>query len=268
MTGKTEPNTPVRILGVLAVMTFLISATPRPDDEQIAAVEQIDGSAAAVQNAQFRQLAVNAPIFLHDVVSTGSASRLKFKMTDGTEFTLGSKTNFVVEEYILRPDENSIVTKLLGGSIRALTGEITKSRNAEFRMETAAGIIGVRGTEFISYRDGPVSRVIMLGGKGVTMENGAGRAEITKPCQAIEVASENGAPVNKGAIKAALVKKAISATFTAADFSKVSRNDFASLRQDLSDKKVYFRSRPPVGETGPSTKKVTKERPLFSYCAN
>jgi ferric-dicitrate binding protein FerR (iron transport regulator) len=182
---------------LLLVAPFLGGATAAVDDEVVGKVTEIMGSAVALQDALPRVLKVDAPIHLGDVLSTGRGSRLHIKMVDDAEFSLGERSQFVVQEYFLKPDgkEGNAVIRLMEGASRATTGKIASLDNQPFVLKTEVATIGVRGTEFWGGLLDGVHQYALLNGRAIIVENKAGRVEITRIGDGTTVQSDAAAPV-------------------------------------------------------------------------
>jgi len=148
-------------------------------DAVVGTVARLQASAVAMQNAFPRILAEGDQILLGDVISTSIGARLQLTMTDGAELTLGEGTIFVVLEYVTAQTGNNAVMRLLEGAFVATSGSMMKQADASFIVETELATIGIRGTTFWG---GPLDdkfSVLLLDGKGVYVETGAGRVELS-----------------------------------------------------------------------------------------
>ncbi len=157
-------------------------------------VAKLQGSAIAIQDATPRALKVGAEILIGDVVSTGADSRLELRMIDDGLFTLGERTNFVVMEYRFDDNSGNAATRLLDGTVRAITGKIAQLTGQPFRMDTEFASIGVRGTEFWGGPLDGVMQFALLGGGGIIVSNGAGSVEITEEGHGTWLATPLDAP--------------------------------------------------------------------------
>ncbi|MFZ5724312.1 MAG: FecR family protein [Pseudomonadota bacterium] len=114
---------------------------------------------------------------------TGKRGIAALKFRDGTEVTVGKDSEFVIERWKERRlFANEAAFTLVKGAFRALTGAISERRH-RFEVRTQVATIGVRGTEFWGGMNitPDALDVIMLSGKGVYIENEAGRVELTRP---------------------------------------------------------------------------------------
>lgn len=116
-----------------------------------------------------------------DRIVTGKKGVAVLRFRDGTLITVGHDSEFVVERWKQRRFRaNEASFELVRGAFRAVTAAITQRRH-DFRVKTAFATVGVRGTDFWGGTN--ISEqaldVVMLDGKGVYIENDAGRVELT-----------------------------------------------------------------------------------------
>lgn len=99
-----------------------------------------------------RSLAVNSPVEQGDTLVSEKRTYGRVKFTDGGEVTLRPGTSFVIESYLYdkeKPGDDKAVFGLVKGSLRAVTGQVSKRGNQNsYKMKTSAATIGVRGTAY------------------------------------------------------------------------------------------------------------------------
>lgn len=94
-----------------------------------------------------RMLARGTPIFEKDTLIT-EKGKAQIALQDGALLTLGSKTEFKVNQYSTEPQQKSSYMALLKGSFRTLTGFIAKEAPEHYMVNTPVATIGVRGTHY------------------------------------------------------------------------------------------------------------------------
>ncbi|OFW44387.1 MAG: hypothetical protein A3J29_13810 [Acidobacteria bacterium RIFCSPLOWO2_12_FULL_67_14b] len=169
---------------------------PAAEDDMAGRITRIQASAVAVRDALPRALAVNDPIYVGDVISTGKDARLEARMTDGSVLTLGERTSFVVIDYVFREGVGHATSRLMSGAMLAVSGQIAKLEGNPFKIETEAATIGIRGTTVWGGIIDDAWGVVMLEGTGVTVENRLGRVEITAPDTGTSVKDSATAPIS------------------------------------------------------------------------
>jgi hypothetical protein len=174
---------------------WLMAATGGGDEEEVGEVVDLVGSAVALKDAMPRVLKVGAKIQLGDVVSTAKESRIALRMIDDAEFSLGERSNFVVEEYVLKAGgkDGGAGVRLLEGAVRAVSGKIAQLDNHPFELRTPVATIGVRGTEFWGGMLDGVHQFALLSSSGtsITVTNRSGTTVIDRANEGVEVRSND-----------------------------------------------------------------------------
>ena len=88
-----------------------------------------------------------------ETVDTGDGkAQLKFR--DGATLSLQPGTQFRVEQFRFSEqggrasEDDMVVMRFLKGALRAVSGLIGKQKREQYRMDTAVGTIGIRGTDY------------------------------------------------------------------------------------------------------------------------
>jgi len=177
MTGITR-----RTLFTLLVLIGVTIASPEfaaEGTDVIGKVTKIQETAYAMQDALPRKLEIGSDIQLGDIISTGKGARIEIVLRDGAEVTLGERTHFVMQEFIMSNSQNNAVMRLLEGAFKVTSGKLMKITDAKMLVETNTATIGIRGTTFWGGTLDGEFEVALLDGKGVYVETKAGRVELT-----------------------------------------------------------------------------------------
>lgn len=87
-----------------------------------------------------------------DVINTGRDSSALVRFTDGSELAVRPNTRLAVEDYRYtseKPEQDSMVLRLLKGGMRQLSGLIGKrGKRDAYRLNAVTATIGIRGTDF------------------------------------------------------------------------------------------------------------------------
>ncbi len=132
---------------LLLALVLPICASAAPAGE----VEFAKGIGAAQASGRVpRALGQGVAIDPGDTVTLGSNSFAVLKMTDGTRMTLRPNTAVKFEDYVYKePNKpDSMITSLLKGGVRMVTGLIAKSSPQAAKLTTATATVGIRGTDF------------------------------------------------------------------------------------------------------------------------
>lgn len=132
-----------------------------------------------------------------ETVDTGDGkAQLKFR--DGATLSLQPGTQFRVEQFRFTEQNNRaseddvVVMRFLKGALRAVSGLIGKQKREQYRMDTAVGTIGIRGTEYsATMGDGGLAVSTYVG--LVEVCNSAGCAQVG-PGQTLLVPDGNSRP--------------------------------------------------------------------------
>jgi hypothetical protein len=122
-------------------------------DTEAGQVQSLTGTLTAKSaDGALRQLVQKGEVAPGDTLYTGRDSYARVHFTDGGEITLRPNTQFLIERYSYaepQPDKDSAGFSLLKGSLRALSGLISKRGNKDsYEMKTPVATIGIRGTEY------------------------------------------------------------------------------------------------------------------------
>ncbi len=106
-------------------------------------------------------LAKGDVVRVEDFVITGDASRAQLMMIDGARIAIRPNSRLRIEEYAYAPAVaaagSSVVTtgagdssviSLVKGGFRAITGAIGQQNTSNYKVRTAVGVLGIRGTTF------------------------------------------------------------------------------------------------------------------------
>ena len=127
-------------------------ATVKPIGKVVAAKGMVTvqhGNAVVVQaslgnNAGHTK--IGDPIYLGDIVKTGSDGQLGIAFSDGTAFNISSNARMVMNKYVYDPNSksNSTLLSLTKGSFTFVAGNIAKT--GDMKIDTPVATMGIRGT--------------------------------------------------------------------------------------------------------------------------
>ena len=202
-----------------SILFLLILLAPQisraADPLSAGTVLHLQGAAFTNHHDSSNNLSKGATILVGDHIVTGHNSRVVVEMTDGSVLTLGADTEFAINDYhYSKPaKQGSASLELVRGVFRAVTGAIGKLRERDFKVKTSVGTIGIRGTDFWGgFYFSQALDVALLGGKGIYIENAAGRIEISKIGDGATISSSNaapGAPIHWGDKKLNAAKQSV-----------------------------------------------------------
>jgi hypothetical protein len=167
-------------------------------DEFIGKVVAVRGTVIAVEeNGQKRSLRLNAQVFVRDIIETGTG-RIQLMFKDNTLITLGRNTKMALAAYEWDPEKNkaAMETQIREGSFRIMGGAITRMAPENFKTTSVSGTIGIRGSMYAGNLRGTRLTVLFHGGRGIYVQNRAGRVNIRRPGFATRVERGDKAPAS------------------------------------------------------------------------
>lgn len=117
-----------------------------------AGIAKIVGGEVRVLGAQgMRALESGDAVFSGDRLVSGKYGLASVVLRDGTTLVLGNNSQLQIQKFAFdaTTTDGSILVELLQGSIRVVTGLISKINPNAVQVKTSTLLIGVRGTDFI-----------------------------------------------------------------------------------------------------------------------
>jgi hypothetical protein len=183
---------------LIALLAILFVPMANATEQTVAGtVQQIRGAAFANHLDSSDNLSKGMSVLTGDRIVTGRNTRVALEMTDGAILTLGSDTEFVINDYRYsqKLQQGSASLELLKGAFRAVTGAIGKLKERDFKIKTKVAVIGIRGTDFWGgFYFSQALDVALLDGKGIYVENAAGKVEVTTHGDGTTIQNTNDAP--------------------------------------------------------------------------
>ena len=136
------------LIGIL--FTFSISANA---EEKLSIEKQLVGIVGAISGTvktETRQLKAGDKIYLNETIVAGSGSGTQILLLDQSTFTIGEDSEVVMDTFIFDPATNDgkIVASVKQGSLKVISGLISKKNPDSLTVEVPEGTLGSRGTEF------------------------------------------------------------------------------------------------------------------------
>ncbi|MBQ9453246.1 MAG: FecR domain-containing protein [Desulfovibrio sp.] len=133
------------------ILTFAFLSILSLTGTVVAAVEPVGVIVSCTPGAFVERDGARIPLQLKDslhsgdILSTDTTGRLRAWMRDDTTLSLGTNTEFAIEDYDDRPAK-AVFTSKMTGFARILTGKIVKANPEGFNVITPVSRIGIRGT--------------------------------------------------------------------------------------------------------------------------
>ena len=121
-----------------------------------------------ISNQNSEKLVTGSKIFFGDTIIAKAQSNAQILLLDETAITVGEKSELTIDEFIYDPQTKvgKIVSNIKIGTIRVITGEISKKDPDNLEVNVPTGSIGARGTEFVVVTTADQKSTIVLLGPG------------------------------------------------------------------------------------------------------
>lgn len=147
------------------LLTFFSLPQASANDLKIgASVIKVEGDGQAKvrrKNGMEVRAGVPLSVFPGDKITTDDKSLVELLLPDGSIIKVGLNSEYKIESAEEKTGFIAWVTNLTKGRIRALVEKTGDKKNVRFRVNTPAGTMGVRGTEFLLEHD-PVTNTTRL----------------------------------------------------------------------------------------------------------
>ena len=158
-------------LFILLILTFTTAAVA----EKVNIEKQLIGIVGAVSgkvNTQSRELKTGDKIYLNETIFADKDSGTQILLLDQSTFTIGSESEVVMDTFIYDPDTNNgkIVASVKQGSLKVISGLISKKNPDSLTVKVPEGTLGSRGTEFQTMVSKKQTSTLLIGpGKNNTL---------------------------------------------------------------------------------------------------
>jgi hypothetical protein len=181
----------------------LLSILPASAANKIGVVVAVVGGPTASGPAGNRTLNKESEVFEDDTirVSSGNAQII---LDDGTRLVVGPSSSLLLDQFVMRgkAQAEKIAIKGLRGTYRFITGRSAKSA---YKISTAHGTIGIRGTAFDFWSRSKTGAVVLRGKVNLKSQSG-GSVDVNSGCQMGE-ATIGTSQILKGQDKNDAIKK-------------------------------------------------------------
>ena len=163
-----------KLIGIITGLFFLFTSASF-SAEEISIEKQLVGIIGAVSGTVktgTKELKVGDKIYLNETVYAGVNSGTQILLLDQTTFTVGSDSEVVMDTFIYDPATNDgkIVASVKQGSLKVISGLISKKNPDSLTVEVPEGTLGSRGTEFQTMVSKKQTSTLLIGpGKNNTL---------------------------------------------------------------------------------------------------
>ncbi len=134
-------------VGLILMISTNINAQELKIEKQLVGIV---GAISGTVKTETRQLKAGDKIYLNETIVAGAGSGTQILLLDQSTFTIGEDSEVVMDTFIFDPATNDgkIVASVKQGSLKVISGLISKKDPDSLTVEVPEGTLGSRGTEF------------------------------------------------------------------------------------------------------------------------
>ena len=132
----------------------------------------IVGAISGTVSTKTRELKPGDKIYLNETIIAGTGGGAQLLLLDQSTFTIGSDSEVIMDTFIYDPETNEgkIVASVKQGSLKVISGLISKKNPDSLTVEVPEGTLGSRGTEFQTIVSKKKTDTLLIGpGKNNTL---------------------------------------------------------------------------------------------------
>ena len=149
---------------------FFLIALSTQAEEKLTVKKQLIGvlgvASGTISNG-LKELKTGDKVYLGDTILSGTNSGAQLLLLDQSTFTIGSDSEVVMDKFIYDPknSDGKIVSTVKKGSLKIISGLISKKNPDNLKVEVPEGTLGSRGTEFQTIVDKKANetRTLLIG---------------------------------------------------------------------------------------------------------
>ena len=177
---------------ILIILVFL--TVPNLSNANTDFIGVIGAAVGEIKNQNNEILQNGSKIFFGDTIVSKKNANAQILFIDQTVLTLGEDTEMTIDEFIYDPknNEGSFVSSVKSGTVKFITGQISKNNPEDLEVKVPAGTLGARGTEFVVLAEKNNQSTVVLLGPGpentlgmvpgnLILSDGISSIDITKP---------------------------------------------------------------------------------------
>ena len=141
-----------KVLSIFLSLIFILSINVNAE-EKLTIEKQLVGIVGAISGTvktETRELKAGDKIYLNETIYAGASSGTQILLLDQSTFTVGEDSEVVMDTFVFDPETNDgkIVASVKQGSLKVISGLISKKNPDSLTVEVPEGTLGSRGTEF------------------------------------------------------------------------------------------------------------------------
>ncbi|MCK4440532.1 MAG: FecR domain-containing protein [Sulfurovaceae bacterium] len=119
--------------------------------QNVGLIKSINGTVNIKRDNKIISIKKGDKIKNKDIIITKANSSIGIIFNDGSRLSLGSKSIFKINNFIVKPDKHQfdVNMKLEKGKALFSSGKIGKVSPKSVKFKVPEGVVGIRGTEFL-----------------------------------------------------------------------------------------------------------------------
>ena len=174
---------------VIIFLSFISFNLVQADNSEFIGIVGV--SIGDVKNQKNEKLLNGSKVFYGDTIIVNEQSNAQVLFLDQTVITIGEKSELTIDEFIYDPQTNDgkFVSNIKSGTIKIITGQISKKNPDNLEVNVTTGTIGARGTEFVVLAESNnENKIILLGpGPNNTLGMMPGTLQVSDGLNTIEI---------------------------------------------------------------------------------
>jgi hypothetical protein len=128
----------------------------------------ISAGIGEITNQDNEKLSTGSKIYFGDTIIVREKSTAQILLLDETALTVGEKSELTIDDFVYDPNTKvgKIVSNIKVGTVRIITGEISKQNPDNLEVKVPTGSVGARGTEFAVVTESDEKSTVVLLGPG------------------------------------------------------------------------------------------------------
>tara|TARA_B100001027_G_scaffold198217_1_gene156188 strand:+ start:155 stop:730 length:576 start_codon:yes stop_codon:yes gene_type:complete len=145
---------------------LLFASTANASNESFVGI--VGAAIGDIKNQKNEKLANGSKIFFGDTIISNTESNAQILFLDQSVLTLGEETELIIDEFVYDPNsqDGSFVSTVKTGTVKFITGQISKKNPDNLEVKVPAGTLGARGTEFVVFSESNNESTVVLLGPG------------------------------------------------------------------------------------------------------
>ena len=150
---------------ICVIFVFLLSKSYAFSKDFIGVISAGIGD---IINQDNEKLTTGSKIYFGDTIIVREKSSAQILLLDETALTVGEKSELTIDDFVYDPNTKvgKIVSNIKVGTVRIITGKISKQNPDNLKVKVPTGSVGARGTEFAVVTESDQKSTVVLLGPG------------------------------------------------------------------------------------------------------